>query len=103
MVTEMRVRVRVLPGRTIQIPAPELSEGDLVDVSVVLAEESSLQPETGSEERSPQIEAPTMSTPPSAMPADGWLATVGQYPEDSPLNRAFDAGYRLRERERKAK
>ena len=44
MATELTVQTRVLPGHRIEITAPELNEGDLVDVHVTLPVSNGAEP-----------------------------------------------------------
>ena len=46
MATEFKLRTRVLPGHRIEVTAPELNEGDLVDVRVTVTDANGAEPES---------------------------------------------------------
>lgn len=49
MATKLNLKTRVLPGKRIEITAPELKEGDLVDVQVTVPDSNGAEMEAPTE------------------------------------------------------
>ncbi|MCW3100037.1 MAG: hypothetical protein JWL77_5655 [Chthonomonadaceae bacterium] len=73
-------------------------EADEEEANTALPDEDSNDPRR--EQRAKQISALAMRGPKQPKSKDSWLNTVGKHSEDSPLNRIFDEGARIREAER---
>lgn len=73
-------------------------EAEEEETKVALPNEASDDPRR--EQLNKQIDALAMKGPKKSKAKDSWLNTVGKHSEDSPLNRIFDEGARIREAER---